>query len=225
LKPETGNWKLFPLIIILGLFSYKTFSRNKDWESNLILFGQGAKDCPNSYRTNTTFAWESVLAGEKETDKEKKKMHLQNAVSYYQKGLAIYPNIDADWYNYGVSNSNLGKVDEAVNAYKRALAINPKHRNSLYNLATIYLSRKDFKNALDCFLRAYEIEPDFMDIAFKVGLIYHMGGNPQEAIPYYERYLKNNPNNKDVINNLSMAYSSLGQKEKANELFMRIQPK
>ena len=216
------NLNLFPLVIILALFSYKTFFRNQDWETNLTLFAKGTEDCPNSYRTNTTFAWESVLAGEKETDKAKKKIHLQNAVTYYQKGLAIYNKVEADWYNYGVSNSNLGKVDEAVKGYQRALAINSKHRNSLYNLATVYLSRKDYQNSLNQFLQAYQIEPDFMDIAFKIGLIYHMGGNPQQAIPYYERYLKNNPNNKDVMNNLSMAYNNVGEKEKAMQLTIHL---
>ena len=223
LRIESFNIKIIPVVIILVLFSYKTFSRNKDWESNLTLFAKGVEDCPNSYRTNTTFAWESVLAGEKETDKEKKKIHLQNAVTYYQKGLAIYNKVEADWYNYGVSLSNLGKVDEAVNAYKHALEINPKHRNSLYNLATVYLSQKDYQNSLSYFLRMYETEPDFMDVSFKTGLIYHMGGNPQKAIPYYERYFKNNPNNKDVINNLSMAYNAVGEKEKAMQLTMKLQ--
>lgn len=223
LKIESLNLKAIPLVIILGLFSYKTFSRNKDWESNLTLFAKGAEDCPNSYRTNTTFAWESVLAGEKETGKEKKKVHLQNAVTYYQRGLAIYDKVEADWYNYGVSQSNLGKVDEAMKAYLRALQINPRHRNSLYNLATVYLSRKDYQKALNYFLRAYDVEPDFMDIAFKAGLIYHMEGNPQQAIPYYERYYKNNPNNRDVINNLMMAYNSVGNKEKATQLMARLQ--
>ncbi|MEK6616004.1 MAG: tetratricopeptide repeat protein [Bacteroidota bacterium] len=223
LKPETWNLKLIPLIIILGLFSYKTFSRNKYWKSNLTLFAKGVEDCPNSYRINTTFAWESVLSGEKETDKEKKKIYLQNAVTYYQKGLAIYDKVEADWYNCGVSNSNLGKVDEAVKEYQRALEINPMHRNSLYNLATVYLNRKDYQNSLNYFLRAYKIEPDFMDVSFKTGLIYHIGGNLQQAIPYYERYLSNNPNNRDVINNLSMAYNSVGEKEKAMQLTIRLQ--
>ncbi len=226
-RPKGSNNRHFLslglVLFILGLYSYKTFSRNKDWESNLTLFAKGTEDCPNSYRTNTTFAWESVLAGEKETGKEKKKIHLQNAVAYYQKGLAIYDKVEADWYNYGVSQSNLGKVNEAINAYKRALVINPKHRNSLYNLATVYLSRKEYENSLNHFLRAYEIEPDFMDIAFKTGLIYHMGGNPQQAIPYYEHYYKNNPNNKDVINNLMMAYNSVGKKEKAVQLASMLQ--
>ncbi len=216
------NLNLTPLIIILGLFSYKTFSRNKDWESNLILFEKGTEVCPNSYRTNTTFAWESVLAGEKETSPEKKKKYFEDAVTFYKKGLAIYPNIAADWYNYAVSNSNLGNADETVNAYKRALEADAKHINALYNLATIYLGKKDFQNSLNYFLRAYEVEPDFMDIAFKVGLIYHMRGNSQQAIPYYEHYYKNHPDNKDVVNNLMMAYNSAGEKEKANEFAEKL---
>jgi tetratricopeptide (TPR) repeat protein len=217
------NLSLLPLLLILGLYSFKTFSRSKDWESNLILFEKGTEVCPNSYRTNTTFAWESVLAGEKETDAEKKKKYFQDAITYYKKGLAIYPNIAADWYNYAVANSNLGNGDEIISAYEHALQIDPKHFNSLYNLGTIYLNKKDFENSLRFFLRTYEINPDFTDVAFKVGLIYHMSGNPQQAIPYYEHYYKIYPNNHDVINNLMMAYNSAGEKEKANEFAQRLQ--
>lgn len=222
-NPFNVNLNILPLILILALYSYKTFSRNRDWESNITLFAKGVEDCPNSYRTNSTFAWESVLAGEKETDKEKRKVHFRNAITYYKKALTIYAGIEADWYNYGVSNSNVGNIDEAVAAYQRALQINPSHRNSNYNLATVYLSRKDFQNALNHFLKVYEIEPGFMDVSFKIGLIHHMGGQPHAAIPYYELYYKINPNNRDVINNLMMAYNSVGDKEKANELAGRLE--
>ncbi|HEY4797942.1 MAG TPA: tetratricopeptide repeat protein, partial [Bacteroidia bacterium] len=217
-KFESGNLRqistvrFLPIYIILALYSIKTFSRNKDWKSNLTLFASGVEDGPNSYRTNTTFAWESLLAGEKESDPNKKKFHFQNAVSYYKRGLAIYDKADADWYNYGVSNSNLGNPNESVTDYLHAIQLNPKHRNSLYNLATIYFERKDYQNALIYFSRIYEDAPDFIDVAFKIGIIHHLAGKPQQAIPYYERYYKNNPNNKDVLNNLSMAYNCAGEK-------------
>jgi tetratricopeptide (TPR) repeat protein len=196
------------------LYSYKTFSRNKDWQTNLTLFAKGVETCPNSYRTNITYAWESVLAGEKETNKEKKKIYLQNAVTYYQKGLAIYDKVDADWYNYGVSNSNLNNVEEALKAYRHALSINPKHLKSSYNLATIYLSRKDFSNSLKYFLMAYQSDSAFMDVPFKIGLNYHFTGDLNHAVFYYEKQLKLQPDNKDAISNLVLAYKSLENKEK-----------
>lgn len=215
--------KIGVLALLLLAGSWKTWMRNADWASNLILFQKGVQDSPLSYRTNTTYAWESVLAGEKETDPELKKKHFQNAVDHYNKGLAIYDKVENDWYNYGVSNSNLGKIDEAVSAYHRAIQLNPNHRNSLYNLATVYLSRKDMANALEYFRRVYQVEPDFMDVAFKTGVILHMGGDARNAVPYYERYYRNHPESRDVVNNLSMAYRAIGDTAQANAFQAKLQ--
>ncbi|TAL58225.1 MAG: hypothetical protein EPN85_12080 [Bacteroidetes bacterium] len=208
--------KSIPLHIILVLFSIKTYSRNKDWKDNLTLFAKGAETCPDSYHTNVTYAWESVLAGEAEQNPEKKKEYMTNAITYYQKGLAIYDKVAADWYNLGVSYSHLGKIDETVKAYEHTIALNPKHLNSCYNLASIYLGKKDSPNSLKYFLMAYQSDSAFMDVSFKIGLNYQIMGNPKSAIPYYESYFRKNPNDRNVITNLLIAYKALNNTEKIN---------
>lgn len=215
--------KLIPLVIIIALYSCKTFTRNADWKDNLTLFGSAVNVCPNSYRVNSSFAWESVLAAERAVSPEEKKKYYRDAVIYYNKATAIYPSMESDWYNCGVAQSNLGNIAEAEKMYLYALRVNPKHRNSHYNLAGIYMNRKDYPNALKHFSEIYQTEPAFMDVAFKIGLIHHLSGSPQAAIPYYEQYYKNNPTNKDVINNLMMAYNAVGNIEKANEFAQKLQ--
>lgn len=217
------NFNLTPLVLIIGLYSYKTFTRNADWKNNITLFGSAVNVCPNSYRVNSSFAWESILAAEKTTNPDEKKKYYRDAVTYYNKATAIYPSMESDWYNCGVAQSNLGKIVEAEKMYLYALRVNPNHRNSHYNLAGIYMNKKDYSKALIHFADIYKTEPDFMDVAFKIGLIHHLSGNPQAAIPYYEQYYKSNPNNKDVINNLMLAYNATGKKEKASALAIRIQ--
>jgi tetratricopeptide (TPR) repeat protein len=215
-RDSFGTGRGIALLIVLALYSYKTFSRNTDWKDNLTLFANGVEICPNSYRTNVTYAWESVLAGQAEQDPEKKRQHMLHAVTYYQKGLDIYDQVQADWYNYGVSLGNLGKVDESIHAYKRALELKPVHLRSAYNLATIYLDKKDNPNSLKYFLIAYQSDSAFMDVAFKVGVNYQMMGDPTTAIPYYESHFRRNPNDKNVITNLAIAYKSLNNTERGN---------
>ena len=216
LKVEFSNARSIPLIIILALYSYKTYSRNQDWKNNITLFSKGVGDCPDSYRTNVTYAWESVLAGEKETNPQKKIQHMENAVTYYQKGLAIYGLVAADWYNLGVSLSNTGKADEGIEAYKRALAINPLHLNASYNLGTIYFSTKDNASSLKYFTDSWKSDSMFRDVAFKVGVNYQMMGDARSAIPFYESHFRRNPTDKNVITNLMIAYRSLNNTERAN---------
>jgi tetratricopeptide (TPR) repeat protein len=222
-NPFLINLNFFPLFLILGLYSCKTFSRNADWKDNLTLFESALKVCPNSYRVNASYAWESILAAEKAQHAEEKKKRYENAVIYYQKAVAIYPNMENDWYNCGVAYSNLGQLTEAEKMYTYALRINPKHRNSHFNLAVIYMNRHDYASALKHYSAIYETEPHFMDVAFKIGLIHHISGNVQAAIPYYEYYYKNNPTNRDVINNLAVAYKAMGNNEKAAEFANKLQ--
>ncbi|MFI5164399.1 MAG: protein O-mannosyl-transferase TMTC1-related protein [Bacteroidia bacterium] len=217
-EEKQGNKKILISLlgIILILYSFKTYTRNKDWKDNLALTASGVKACPNSWRTNEFYAWESSLAGDIENNPEKKKALMINAVNYYQKAFAIYDKDDMGWYSYGVVNSNLGNMDEAVIAYQHAIVLNPRQTDACNNLATIYFTKTDFVNSLKYFLMAYRNDSTTKDITFKIGLNYQMMNNPQEAIPYYEIYFHKNPGDKNIITNLAIAYRTLNDTAKTN---------
>ena len=216
---KKGNKIIFISLtgIILILYSFKTHARNKDWKNNFSLFAKGVETCPNSWRTNVDYAWESSLAGDAEKNPEKKKEFMLNAVKYYQKGLTIYDTqIDAIWYSYGVANSSVGNMDEAVKAYQRAIAINAKHIDACNNLATIYFSRSDLSNSIKYFLMAYKIDSTASDIPFKIGVNYQLMNDMKNAAPYYENYLRRYPNDKNVITNLAIVSKALIDSVKTN---------
>jgi len=213
----SGNKAILLALLLLVLIpaAAKTFTRNKDWKSNLTLFAAGVKVSSDSYRANAAYAWENLIAGEKETAAEKKKVLFTTAVEHFKKALSIYGVRADDWYNYGVANGHLNQTSEAMKAYSQAVALNPKHRNSCYNLASLYLGQNDFSNALKYFLNAYAADSNFSDVRFKIGLCYHYLNDFKNAIPYYEKHLKAYPNSRDTVNNLALAYQALGDAEKS----------
>ncbi|HXH20160.1 MAG TPA: tetratricopeptide repeat protein, partial [Chitinophagales bacterium] len=214
--------KMLPLLVILVLYSLKTYSRNKDWKDELTLFRTGAETSPHSYRANQNYGWVSLIAGEKESDPQKKKQYFETAVTHYRKAIAIYNQRASDWFNYGVACGYLGKTDEAVKAYERAIALDPRDYKAAYNLAAINYNKKDFANSLKYFLLSYRADSTRpADIAFKVGLSYHQLNDLPNAVKFYENFFRRNPRNTDVINNLSIAYAGLNDTAKANR-YMKL---
>lgn len=199
------------LLVFLIPYSIKTFSRNKDWKSNLTLFESGAKTSPNSYRTNMAYGWEELTAGEKETDSLKKKQFFETALYHLKRGTGIYGKMANDWYNLGVAFGHVNNTDSAIVSYREAVAIDPNLRNANYNLGALLMGKKDYKNALPYFLKVEQTDKDFMDIQFKIALAYHFLGDAQNAIPHYEKFLVTNPGNPDATTNLAIAKRTVGQ--------------
>jgi len=194
-------------------YSVKTYSRNKDWRSNLTLFAAGVKTSSGSYRAHSAYAWENLIAGEKEKSPEKKTEYFQLAEKHFEKAVEIFDRRADDWYNLGIARNNLGKEEDAIEAYKRAVQMN-KHAKAAYNLGVIHLNRQNYANSLKYFLTSYEKDSTLADVTFRVGVGYHYLKEPQKAIYYYEKFYRKNPANKDVVNNLVIAYRETGNREK-----------
>lgn len=198
---------------VLVPYAIKTFLRNKDWKSNLTLFEAGVKTSPHSYRANSAFAWENLIAGEKEDDPRKKARYFNAGKTYYQKAISIFNKKPDDWYNLGVAHGYLKNQDEAIITYRQAVQMN-NHPKAAFNLGSIYLQRNEYATALKYFLIAYQRDASVADVGFKVGLCYHYLNEPAKAIPYYEKYHDQNPSSRDVVNNLMLAYRAVGNTEK-----------
>lgn len=215
LKPSAGLLAVVGGIVVI--FAGCTISRNKDWESNYTLFQSGAEDSPNSYRTNTAYAWECLKAGEAEKDPVKRKEFFINSRSYFEKATSIYPKQYLDWYNLGVVRNYLGDSVGTEQAYIKSYELKPTYVSTCYNLGVVHYRRHDYAGALKYWMDARNLDENFESLNFKVGLVYQYLMDYKNSIIYYEKYYAANPTNYDVINNLSMVYSLSGNTAKANE--------
>lgn len=199
--------------VIVLLFSFKTFTRNKDWESNLTLFTAGVEATPNSSRAESALGSAYREMGEKEPDPNKRIELFQNSIIYYKKAIEILPDNTEALYNSGVSYYAMGDKENALNVYEQTLKISPEYTNAANNAGVIYFERKEYDKAKKYFLQAIQYDPNNSDALGNLGAINHNQGNLKEAIEFYKRALILNPGNQNVRGNLASAEKALAGKK------------
>ncbi len=204
-------------LVIVLIFSFITFQRNKDWKSNFTLFQSALEVSPNSTRVQSSMATEYRIMAEKSNDPEEKNNYYEKAVFFYKKAVEIYPkNFDA-LYNLGVSYQSWGKQDLAKQTYITNLQVLPNHINSLNNLGSIYFNNKQYDSAMFCFKSALKIDSSNASILGNIGSIYHIENNYNEAIKYYEKSLTIDNSNKNTLNNLINACKTIKDTNRLNK--------
>ncbi|HEY6160729.1 MAG TPA: hypothetical protein VI112_05885, partial [Bacteroidia bacterium] len=87
-----------------------------------------------------------------------------------------------------------------------------------------YYQKKDFEKALKYWKEGADYDPYFLTISSNVGLVYWQNFNrPDLAIPYFEKYYQSNPNDFNTVHNLCYAYKAVGNTQKSNEYFAKMQ--
>lgn len=142
-------------------------------------------------------------------DKALKKQELQDAISYYRKGLELYPHHYNAWFNLGNIYVLYEDYFAATDAYNKAIELNNKYVLARMNLG-IVLSEKigDFDEAIDQYQKITETKKRGIYIPFiinsekstkwnKAIAYYNMGHTyrqkaiylPQEEHELYRKYL------------------------------------
>jgi tetratricopeptide (TPR) repeat protein len=132
------------------------------------------------------------------------------AITYFDKALAINPNYKNALLSKGWSLSNLGRYDEAIEYYDRAIEIDPNYILALNNkgLALNGLGRYD--EAITYFDKALAINPNYEWALNNKGNALNDLGRYDEAITYYDKALAINPNDEVLLNNKNNALKKLG---------------
>lgn len=199
--------------VIVLVFSFLTFDRNKDWKDNFSLFASGVEASPNSSRAQSALGSSYREMAEKEPDPRKRLEYFQKAIPYYQKAIEVLPENTEALYNAGVCYYGMGDKENALKVYEQVLKIAPEYTNAANNAGVIYFERKEYENAKKYFLQAVKYDPNNSDALGNLGAINHNQGNMQEAVEYYKKSLAINPGNQNVQSNLAKAQESLDQRK------------
>jgi len=203
--PLWGGFRWGVLFILLALFSYKTFTRNKDWKDNFSLFLSSVEATPNSSRVQSSLGSSYREQAEKEPAGIKRGNLYGQAIEQYRKAVEILPDNTEALYNMGVCYYSIGDHDHALKVYEQALKVSPEYTNAANNAGVIYFERRDYDNAKKYFELALKYQPDNADALGNLGAINHNLGNLKEAIEYYKKSLAINPSNQNVSRNLESA--------------------
>lgn len=87
--------------------------------------------------------------------------NFSNAITYYERALAINPNDPNILTDLGTSYRNLKQTDKAIELFKRAMKADPRHPNSRFNLGVVLLHDKnDVRGAIAAWEDFLRLDPN-----------------------------------------------------------------
>jgi tetratricopeptide (TPR) repeat protein len=80
-----------------------------------------------------------------------------DADDWFEKAVAVNPNIATTYVVLGLHYHRNGKLTEAIRSYKKAVELEPRSLNAYYNLGLAYVDQRQFTLANDAAQHAYAL--------------------------------------------------------------------
>lgn len=183
------------LIVMCSLYSFKTFSRNFDWKSNLSLLAADVQSSPNSAKAHSTYGGLLYEESLKTTDTLLQKEMLDEAYEHIQKALTIYPNYsDALQLMGNVLYKHKKDYAAAINAYQKSMEINTLPNAKLStNLAMAQLQTNQSAEAKKNLLIAQQLLPNQYATLFSLGEAYSKLNLADSSLYWYQKSIALQP--------------------------------
>ena len=177
------------VVLILAIFSIKTFTRNPMWKDVLTLFRQDVSNFENSCNLNYILANALVSEINKTSNVDQKNKLINEAKFHYKKTTEL--------------------MSEGVKNY-------PEDYTTLNNLATIYVDIfNDATLAQPYFKKVIIINPNNKEGQYNFGYCYEKRNIPDSAIFWYEKMLSEKINYFPAYQHLHELYYKNQDYEKA----------
>ncbi len=192
-------------LLILIPYSYKTYNRNQNWNSDNSIHSTDMKYLDNSVKAHEIMGTAMKKRIEIELSKKVNVAKflmpdINRALGHFQRAVEIWPGHTASWINMGLIYSN-PRISEHLAAKKDTAE---------------FMAFK--QNAFLSFNKALEIEPDNGEALFNVGMFYEGMGVVDSAIFYYEECIRFNPEIINPRSRLANIFFMNGNMKRAIEL-------
>lgn len=134
------------LVLVIVVFSFLSWERNKVWENPLTLF----TDVINKDRSGA----EVSMAYYNRGNEYLRLKASENAISDYSQAIRIYPGYADAWYNRGLVYHQSGMTAEAIRDYTEAIRLKKDFIPAWLNRGTLYRSAGEYELALSDFNNA-----------------------------------------------------------------------
>lgn len=190
---------LITLIIVVILYSYSTYERNKVWKDEYTLWTNVIERYPDSARAHTNLG---IAYADRELFKD--------AAIEYLKAIEIDSRYVLAYFNLGNVYTVTSNTEDAIKTYKKALMIDPEFSSAHFYLGRIYEKLSLYREAIKEFKATVRIEPKETNAHLALGRIYLELGHYKAAVSEFTSVLAIDPKNKTAQNLL------LESREKSN---------
>ena len=192
------------VIIILGLYTIGTITRNNIWKDDFTLWADTVKKSPDSAEARNDLGLACASQG-----------LLDRAIAEYQTALRLKPDYAMAHYNLGLAYASQGQFDRAIAEYQTTLRLTQDFAEVHNNLGFAYVSQGQFDRAIAEYQTALRLKPDYAMAHYNLGLAYASQGQFDRAIAEYQATLRLRQDFAEVHNDLGAAYVSQGQFDRA----------
>jgi tetratricopeptide (TPR) repeat protein len=195
------------LIIIICLYSIKTFSRNFAWKDDLTLFTTDAKTSPNSAKVNISAGNALMEEAKKESSELAKTSLYMRAKVYLVEGLKIYPENIAGWVLLGSNYVYLKDYRLANDCYENCLRMSktyPYAITNLNSLGQIAFKEKKYDMTIRSFKILQKYQGEKAETQYWLGMAYAENNNLDSAVFFLNAALKTD-------STYYQAYNKLGE--------------
>ncbi len=157
-----GKGLIYISIILLCLYSVKTFTRNFAWKNDYSLFTTDVKTSENSTKCNVSAGGVLIDKARSYKTMTEKEPYLQQAETYLRKAVEIYPGNFAGWVLLGNVYLERKDYSKAKEYYLRCLSVNNELPEALTKLNYVgyRLSEKgDQAGSMEAFKALSLIQP------------------------------------------------------------------
>jgi predicted TPR repeat methyltransferase len=142
-----------------------------------------------------------------------------DAVELIRRSIELAPDMADRHNNLGNVLVERERLEEAVEAYRRAIELDPRHANAHSNLGAALKALRRFDEAAAAYQKAIEINPEHADAHNNMGNLLSNQGRTREALAYFCKAVTLSPRHPESNKMLGIAYYTLGQIDKAAEVF------
>jgi len=235
-KVWPGYMILPVFIVVMLLYSAKTFTRNKAWENDYVLFTTDVQTSVNSAKSTCSAGGKLIEEAQKPAIKADTALHNEychKAIAHLERSLTIYPEyVDAmnllgnAWYELEMNSV------KALEAYTRVLKLRPYHGVAIGNARVIInnafplLNSGKSMNSPEEILAALEaldkVKPGIPELYHLMGTIYGRYLNRLDlSIEFLNKSAALNNQNPSLFMDMGVAYGMSGDLQTALKNFLK----
>ncbi|MFM9912237.1 MAG: tetratricopeptide repeat protein [Methylophilaceae bacterium] len=140
---------------------------------------------------------------------------LKEAITCYQKAIALNPTFTVALYNFGTSLQALMRLDEAADAYRQVLALDPSFFEAHGNLGMVLQLQGKLDEAIASYRKTLAINPNDALGHYNLATALRNHGKLDEAIASYAKAIALFPNYVDAYANMGEALFDFGKPDEA----------
>ena len=191
------------LLIILVLFSIKTFLRNGEWKNDDTIGFADIKTSPNSIRANMAVSYLYLSKSNNETNVEISKDYLKKAAYYSECALKIYPMNPRASFDKAFACFKLFYYYDSVDLWLKECNLNPAEPNDqkiikdlstdLYAKGNENLYKKNFDLAILFYQKSIALNKNQTEAWYNLGGVYFIKQDTVNALIAWEKVKSLNP--------------------------------